>query len=430
MRDRDLRALLLSTLQPAPDFSRLLALRRSSSSQLRRLLRWLDQSGLALYLLKQVQDHSALGHLPEEFREALECRMKANHQRTLAMIREFVRLVQSLHRDDVQFCALKGFTLTPDFCQSADLRHQTDFDFLIAERSLEKAKHTMQSCGYEQQETREAGEVTFATPLRHIPSPNDDIYEIPRHREVDLLTTLGHTAHGVSIETPIGCFDRVESKTLHGLPFPTLPKEEMFCLQVMHAFNHLLGSWVRVSWLFEIGYFLDRHYSDVDLWRAVVGRIGPDAKVRNAFGLVISLTTTLFPRRIPQLLEDCCLRSLSSRIETWVTQFGLKTAISDLDGAKWTLFVHQEFVDHRDSWNSYVRERIFPVRRRSSIGTVQTADIGTRIRLKVSQWRHTMRRSMFHARALFALPIEALRWKYALRSLERQRVLVSPALTR
>jgi hypothetical protein len=272
--------------------------------------------------------------------------------------------------------------------------------------------------------------VTFSTPLRHIPSPNDDIYQLPRHREVDLLTTLRRSAHGVSIDTPIGCFDRVESKTLHGLSFPTLPMEEMLCLQVMHAFNHLLGSWVRVSWLFEIGHFLDRHYADVDLWRAVVKRIGPDAKVRNAFGLVISLTTKLFPRRIPQLLEDCCLRSLSSRIEAWVTQFGLKTAISDLDGAKWTLFVHQEFVDHRDSWNSYVRERIFPVGRRSSIGTLKTADIGTRIRLKVSQWRHTLRRSMFHGRTLFSLPIEALRWKCALRSLERQRVLVSPALTR
>jgi Uncharacterised nucleotidyltransferase len=430
MRDRDLRALLLSALRPVPNFSRLGILRHSSASQLRRLLRWLDQSGLALYLLSQLRDYGALGHLPEEFREALECRLKANRRRTLAMTREFVRLVQSLHQDDVQFCALKGFTLTPDFCQSADLRHQTDFDFLIAQSSLEKAKRTMQSCGYEQQETREAGEVTFATPLRHIPSPNDNVYEIPRHREVDLLTTLRHTAHRVSIETPIGCFDRVESKTLHGLSFPTLPMEEMFCLQVMHAFNHLLGSWVRVSWLFEIGYFFDRHYGDVDLWRAVVERIGPDAKVRNAFGLVISLTTTLFPRRIPQLLEDCCLRSLSPRIEAWVTQFGLKTAISDLDGAKWTLFVHQEFVDHRDSWNSYVKERIFPVGRRSSIGTVKTGDIGTRIRLKVSQWRHTMRRSMFHARALFSLPIEALRWKYALRSLERQRVIASPALTR
>jgi Uncharacterised nucleotidyltransferase len=430
MRNRGLRMLVLSALRPAPEFSRLRVLRHSSASQLRSLLRWLDQSGLALYLLTQLQDHDALDHVPEAFRDALESRSKANRQRTLAMFGEFERLVGSLRRSEAQFCALKGFTLTPEFCRSFDLRHQTDFDFLVAEDSLETAKHAIRSCGYQQEETREADEVTFATPLRHIPSPNDDIYASPRHLEVDLLTTLRHASHGVSIDAPAGCLDRVESKTLQGLSFPALPLEQMFCLQVMHALNHLLGSWVRVSWLFEIGYFLDRHYGNTDLWRASIEQMGRDSKARNAFGLVISLTKTLFPRRIPQLLDDWCLRSLPPRIEAWVTHFGLKTAISDLDGAKWTLFVHQEFIDHRNSWNSYVKDRIFPLGRRSSIGRVTTADLGTRMKVRVSQWRHTMRRSMFHAQTLFSLPLEAIRWKYALRSLERQRVLVSAAPTR
>jgi hypothetical protein len=429
MRDRDLRVVLLSALCPVPDFSRLDVLRRSSASQLRKLLRWLDQSGLALYFLTQLQDNNALYRIPEELRQALEYRLNANRQRTLAMLGEFERLVESFHHSDVNFCALKGFTLTPEFCRSADLRHQTDFDFLVAEDSLEKAKHAMRCCGYEQETTREADEVTFATPLRHIPSPNDDIYAAPRHREVDLVTTLRHASHGVSIDAPAACFDRIENKTLHGLSFPALPAGQMFCLQVMHAFKHLLGSWVRVSWLFEIGYFVDRHHGDNDLWGEVIAQMGREAKPRNAFGLVLSLTKTLFPRRIPQVLHDWCLRSLPPRIEAWVTQFGLKTAISDLDGAKWTLFVHSEFVDHRNSWNSYVRDRIFPVGRQSSIGTVKTADVGTRIKGNVSQWRHTMRRSMFHARTLFSLPVEAIRWKYTLRALERQRVPVSPVLT-
>jgi len=430
MRDRDLRALVLSALRPVPDISRLDVLRRSSRSQLRKLLRWLDQSGLALYFLTQLQDHNAVDRVPENFSRALDYRLQANRQRTLAMLGDFERLVESFRQNDVHFCALKGFTLTPEFCRSADLRHQTDFDFLVAEGSLEKAKHAMRCRGYEQEVTPEADEVTFATPLRHIPSPNDDIYAVPRHREVDLVTTLRLASHGVSIDAPAAYFDRIESKTLHGLSFPALPAEQMFCLQVMHAFKHLLGSWVRVSWLFEIGYFVDRHYDDNDLWSEVIAKMGRQAKPRNAFGLVISLTKTLFPRRIPQVLHDWCLGSLPPRIEAWVTHFGLKTAISDLDGAKWTLFVHREFVDHQNSWNSYVMDRIFPAGRQSSIGTVKTADLGTRIKGNVSQWRHTMRRSIFHARTLFSLPVEAIRWKYALRELERQRVVVSPVLTR
>jgi hypothetical protein len=244
------------------------------------------------------------------------------------------------------------------------------------------------------------------------------------------LTSLRQQSHGVSIDTGLGSFDNVEMKSLHGLSFPALPAEEMFCLQVLHAFQHFLGSWVRVSWLFEIGYFIDGHRGDCDLWRAVIERVRPDLKARNAFGLIISLTKTLFGRQIPRLLEDWCLRPLSPRIEAWVAHFGLKTAVSDLNGTKLTLFVHPEFVDYRDSWNSYLRDRIFPVGRRSSIGTVMTAAPGTRIKLGVSEWRHAVRRAMFHARTLFSLPVDAIRWKYALRLVEKQRVPALPALSR
>jgi hypothetical protein len=129
-------------------------------------------------------------------------------------------------------------------------------------------------------------------------------------------------------------------------------------------------------------------------------------------------------------LADWCLQSLPPRIELWVAHFGMHTAVSDLDGAKLTLFVHREFVDDRNHWNSYLSDRIFPVGRHASIGTVANNDSWTRITAKVEQWRHTMRRSIFHVQSLFSLPVHAIRWKFALRSIERQRVQVSQALTR
>jgi Uncharacterised nucleotidyltransferase len=430
MRERDLRVLTLAALRPVPDFSRLSLLRHSNASQIRKLLRWLDESGLALYLLAQLQDHGVLGQVPKDFSAALEFRSAANQVRTAAMLSEFARLVNSFRGNGVRFCALKGFTLTPEFCREVRLRHQTDFDFLVTLDSLENAKGAMQSCGYELGEMAEPGEVTFTTPLRHVPTSSDDIYAVPRHREVDLLTTLRLSAHGVSIPMPTPDLNDLRTKILLDIAFPALPLEEMFCFQVMHAFRHLLGSWVRISWLFEIGYFIDRHYADEDVWRAIVDRVGRDARARNAFGLVISLTRALFPRPIPEPLAELCLQSLPARIETWVAHFGMKTAIADLDGAKFTLFVHREFVDDRAFWTSYVKDRIFPVGRRSSIGRVAITDTWTRIKTKVSQWRHTMRRSIFHARSLFSLPVEAIRFRYALRSIKRQRVLVAEALTR
>jgi hypothetical protein len=425
MRDRDLKAVAIATLRPNPDFSKLPLLKQCSGADLRKLLRWLDQSGLALYVLHQLQRHEALDAVPADFRQALERRLVANRERTLDMLGEFRRLVESFNNRGVRFCALKGFTLTPDFCPAPHLRHQTDFDFLVAAEWMENAKQALKSCGYSQEEIRDTGEVTFATPLRHIPSAHDDIYARPRHREVDLLLSLRHQEHGVSIDAPSNCLQRAGRMAVHQVSFPALAPDDRFTLQVTHAMKHLLGSWVRLSWLVEIGYFIDLHYDDADLWCSVTTRAGDAPTVRNAFGLILSLTQALFPRPIPHVLDAWCLQPLPSRITAWVSEFGPRWAVSDLDGAKLTLFVHREFFDDPSSWNSYLAARIFPFGRGSSIGSVSTAVPGARIKARASQWLHSMRRAMFHTRELVSLPVAAIRWKRAVRSTERQRALAS-----
>jgi hypothetical protein len=425
MRDRDLKTICIAALRPHPDFSKLPLTKHCSRKDLRKLLRWLDQSGLALYLLHRLQQHEALNTVPADFRQALEHRLLANRERTLDLLGEFRRLVASFNDRSVPFCALKGFTLTPDFCPDPHLRHQTDFDFLIAAEWIENAKQALKSCGYAPEEIRDTGEVTFATPLRHIPSAHDDIYARPRHREVDLVLSLRQQEHGVSLDAPPGCLQRAQAMTLQQISFRALSLDDRFTVQVMHAFKHLLGSWVRLSWLLEIGHFLDLHHDDADLWRSVAIRAGHNPRFRNAFGLIISLTQTLFPRPIPHGLDAWCLQPLPSRIATWVSEFGRKWAVSDLDGAKLTLFVHREFFDDPSSWHSYLASRIFPFGRRPSIGRVSTTVPGAKIKARTSQWLHSMRRAMFHTRELASLPVEAIRWKRAVRSIEKQRASAS-----
>jgi hypothetical protein len=425
MRNRDLKSAVMAALAPgptpAPDFSALARLtHRSSAADLRHLLRWLDESGLALYLLHQLQQHAALEAVPSAFREALEQRLAANRERTLDMLGEFRRIIDAFHQRGVRFCALKGFTLTPDFCPALHLRHQTDFDFLISAEWMENAKQALKSRGYAQEEIRSTGEVTFATPLRHIPSVDDDIYACPRHRQVDLLVSLCSQEHGVSLDAPSDCLERARPITLHSISFPALSLDDRFTLQVIHAFKHLLGSWVRLSWLLEIGHFVHVHHDDEELWHSVALRSSRNVTVQNAFGLIISLTQALFPRPIPCGLEEWCLRPLPGRMATWVNEFGFEWALSGLDGAKLTLFVHREFFDDTSAWTTYLAARIFPFGRRSSIGTVSTALPRARIKARASQWLHSMRRVMFHTRELASLPVEAIRWKRALRSMEKQ----------
>jgi hypothetical protein len=425
MRDAELKATVVSALRRDADFSGVRRLHDCRSQQHRRLLRWLDQSGLALYFLDRLQQNGAVDKLPPALREGLQQRLRSNRERTAAMFEEFRRLLSSLSDHGVPCCALKGLALIPDFCPDPHLRHQTDFDFLVPPEFFPDASRALRALGYSQQEVRETGEVTFATSLTHVPSAADDIYARPRHREVDLHPSLQLDFYGVPIHTPSDQLSRLRRKTIGNISFPTLHTDDAFSLQILHAFNHLLGSWIRLSWLFEISHFLDLHYSDSALWSTVIRRQGanePDKSAnRNAFGLILSLTQTLFRRPIPQDLDEWCVQPLPLPIQAWVRQLGQTFALAGLNGTKLTLFVHREFFSDRRAWRSYAFHRFFPFGRRSSIGSVSTASVGARIRANASQWLHFMRRSVFHLRELVFLPVHAVRWYRAVRAIPKSR---------
>src|SRR5205823_14227207 len=122
---------------------------------------------------------------------------------------------------------------------------------------------------------------------------------------------------GAFISTPIDPLSRVRSKQIDDLSFSILAADDMFGLQVLHAFSHFLGSWVRLSWLLEIASFLDVHQHNDALWHSVVERqqdaaVGSASFNRKAFGLILSLTQEIFPRSrpLPSALHNWCMQSL------------------------------------------------------------------------------------------------------------------------
>ena len=434
MRDREAKAAILAAVgseRRSAGIARLkLALRSSSRRQTKRLLTWLDQSGLALHFLARVQERELTDLLAPEFRATLETRLKSNKARCADMFNEFRRVIEAFERENVRFCAMKGFSLIPDFCPSAGLRHQTDFDFLVAPESIEPATRALAALGYISNGTDDTGDVTFATPLKHIPSAADDIYGIQKHREIDLATSVRMAIHGVSLEVPSDFLERMERRDVDSLKFPALSTADTFFVQVLHAFRHLLGSWIRASWLLEISYFIERHFGNEDLWEEIVRRAGSSYKTRNAFGLVLLLAKKAYGQQSPAILENWCLRTLPASVETWVNTFGLDALLADLDGSKTTVFLHPEFMDDPGTWRSYVIRRLFPFEGRAPIGNVETASTRARMMARVSQWAHSARRVAFHARELFVFPVHTVRWKLALRSIDRQRLPMPQVVSR
>ena len=434
MRDTHLKSLVISTLRSDPDLSGLHTVRNASDAQHRRLLRWLDQAGLALYCLDRVQQLRAIEQLPDTLRHQLERRLVENRQRSADMFHEFRRVSNAFTNAGIPFCVIKGFSLVPDSCPAQHLRHQTDFDFLTSPGSLTLATRVLESQGYVRLEMKRSGEVIFSTPQTHVPSAADNIYARPRYREIDLLLSLRLDFQGASIHTHVDQLARVRNKQIEDLNFPVLAADDMFALQVYHAFSHFLGSWVRLSWLLEIAYFLEVHHQDHLLWHSVVEREQDVAKVkgnsfnRDAFGLILSITQEIFPisSPLPPTLHDWCVQSLPIPIRAWIQQFGRRFAHADLNGSKLSLFVYREFVATetrvgRQACNRYLIRRIFPVGRRSSIGTVSINSSRAKIRANIFQRLHSMRRAIFHFCELLSIPVEAIRWMRVLHSFQKQR---------
>ena len=96
------------------------------------LLKWLDEGGLSLYLLAHLRTFGTETKLSHSLQDELSDRLHANQIRTQALLKEFARVNSILQASGASFTFMKGFTLTPDFCSSIYLRHQTDIDVHIS----------------------------------------------------------------------------------------------------------------------------------------------------------------------------------------------------------------------------------------------------------------------------------------------------------
>jgi hypothetical protein len=254
---------VLAALSFQADFSGLSAFPLLESENGQHLLRWLDRSGLSLVLLQQLQTSAVTHLISAEWRDALTQRLARNVLRMRDMLEEFKRVNDAFRAHGVTAVALKGFTLAPDFCEDLSLRHQTDFDFLIHQDSVERAAYALQNCGYSTSQLNKTAETCFLTPLRRIPSADDDIYALQHHRQVDLHTSIFEQSPWIQIEVPQDCLGQAHLQNIYGINFLALSLADQFILQVFHAFKHAFRSWIRPSWLLEIGRCMELHQQEV-----------------------------------------------------------------------------------------------------------------------------------------------------------------------
>ena len=212
--------------------------------------------------------------------------------------------------------------------------------------------------------------------------------------------------------------ERSENQYWNGLTFPALADEDAFLLQVLHACHHLFTYWIRMSCLFEIGYFLNRRASDRTLWKRVEEHVDDNLMLREFVVVITELVEKLFAPPIPPLVRSWG-PSIRRGSRVWIENYARHSAFCEAPGydfrlfprAKLVLFLLQEYTDAY-AGKHMLGNRMLPSSRLSLMAS--SVRNKPSLLLDTAWWKRQLllRRSLFHALAGLRYFYEIPRWKW------------------
>jgi hypothetical protein len=382
-----------------------------------RALPWLDDAGLALYFLQKVNAADCRDTLPESALQRLETNLSANHRRVAYMEQQFVSLNQKFNAAGVKYAAVKGLTLVPEFCPDASLRHQSDFDYLVEEPSLRLARRVLEGTGYSLHQ-RKGPELIFLMSSVGIRVGGSEQYEAQAPHTVELHRAMWDSEfHGLSLREP-RFLKHTAAREFRGVPLYTLHEEDAFLLQAVHAFHHILTGWIKMSWLYEIGYFLNQRESDVLLWARLARNLRDDLLSGEVIALVTCLSAQFFQAPIPFPIESW-VKELRPAVRVWIENYAQLWAFgknrvdefSLFPTGKLVLFLHEQYVaDDRNRRNLILR-RLVPVKRLARVARVIKARPSVVLESKFRTQERVVRRILFNLAAGMRYLWEIPRWR-------------------
>jgi len=400
------------------------AVEKFSDREWTQVLQWLYDSGLAFYFLQKLKDTNKTGVVPASVLSRLERSFAANEARVEDMSRRFGLINDRFNDAGIRFVVLKGFSLTPEFCPYAPLRHQGDFDYLVDGDSLAAASRVLSDAGYIAKESRSSEEFIFVHPVGK-PSRGAEQYLPSAPHAVELHVDLWDSGlHRVSGIPNLFSVERTETRHWNGLRFPALSDEDAFLLQVVHACHHLFTLWIRMSCLLEIAYFLNRRSGDAELWNRIDSRVGDNVVLREFVVIVSEMAARLFAAPLPQIVRVWG-ESLRPASRIWIEHYSRRWLFCELPvyqfrlfpRSKLAVFLRQQYQDTSVALESQESKQEAPPS--SRLGRIASS-IGKKpaLALNGGWWKRQMllRRAVFHALAGVRYICEIPRWRWLNRS--------------
>lgn len=370
---------------------------------------WLSASGLPHYFLARLQHSGRENVLPPVIHAAMSGNFLSNQQRVDTMSQEFEILTRRMCDAGVNYAAVRGFELAPEYCSNLWLRTWYTHEYVVSAEQLGRASEVVEQSGYPLRQSGSRGELYFAAPEMQPPSKIEDAYSGAFPRMVVLHSQMWDR-HGTGIDAsaPKNLLQRVVTRRSHGMSFQTLADDDLLAVTLMESFARVLNYWCKLSWLLEISHFLRVRLCDDAFWESFYARITDCGKLAEIADFVFSLCASIFEENVPDAVRYRISR-LSPPLALWIRHYGKQWGIAEYPGSKLSLLVQQELISDRTKWKRLERRRLFPI----SKGQMNSSSSATSPKREKSKPKisRMIDRIRFHGPATYEYLRELPRWK-------------------
>ena len=382
-----------------------------SSREWKSLLRWLDSSGLALYLLDRFTQLDQLDLLPASVVDELQQKMKDNARRTRGMVNESVAIQLEFQRAGLCYSVMKGLSLSPSSVPRPELRHQFDLDYLVAEKSAPDARRILEGRGYQLYAV--SGQ-TWEFKINETPYVSQrDLYKDLSYRTVELHLEDKRSDRPSRL-------DLVQHREMFGITMPVFSPVDLFLGQAMHAFKDVSGEYSRTSHLLEFYRHVLARQRDDAFWRELRARAAYDPRACLGMGMVTYLITSIMGAFAPDALTQWTVAMLPCSARLWVDLYGRRTTFAKHPGTKLYLLLQKELEAGRASGRKSADRSLWPSRLPPAV--IRSTGNDT-LSMSVARYRVQARfvcsRLRFHVVEALRYAIESRRWRQHLGWLAR-----------
>lgn len=334
-RSLELRETVVALFGPTRDAA-LAHISEFTETEWRRNLLWLDASGLALYLIHELDQLNRTDLLPPFLVARLCQNLDDNRKRTAWLFDEAMALNNDFRRLGLCFAHLKGFALGPESVPDATLRNQLDLDFAVKAEDAPRAAEVLRTYGYElhavEKTTWEFKAGSSSMP--HI----GDLYKPRPQRSVELHLASGLPSVGEQSNLLLRQLERAQMRTIRGRMLPALSPEDVFLNQCTHLFGHFRSSFTRSSWGLELARHIRARHADTAFWQQVAELAECSSSIR-AIALSLIPVEDIYRVSAPLPFRSWAADSLSASLILWAHRYGRSALLSDYPGTKFHLLL-------------------------------------------------------------------------------------------